>query len=328
MFLLILVFLVSEGCGSRKETHTAGSTEEPQQEQAGGQGPEDAASTVSWTGLGQTGSMDLSYAECFSVDYFGDEYSLIRIEDSGSFLLVEENSPVPADLPEDIVVLRKPLDHIYDASSSTLDFFRELDSLSSVAMTSTEAEDWAIPEIRELVASDQITYVGKYRAPDYEYILDEDCDLAIENTMIYHKPEVKEKLEELGIPVLVERSSYEPHPLGRLEWIRFYGLLTGNRDGLQRGNGRGRAVILELDGDAFDTALSGSTAYRKGHGSGFTGPERLRIGGNIRSNRIRAFTGAESQFDGDDGLAARGNRHRIITIKADGRPGRIILRAV
>ena len=75
----------------------------------------------------------------FQCGLFGDEYSLIRIEDSGSFLLVEENSPVPADLPEDIVVLRKPLDHIYDASSSTLDFFRELDSLSSVAMTSTEA---------------------------------------------------------------------------------------------------------------------------------------------------------------------------------------------
>ena len=32
--------------------------------------------------------------------------------------------------------------------------------------------------------------------------------------MIYHNPEVKEKLEEFGIPVLVEHSSYESHPLG------------------------------------------------------------------------------------------------------------------
>ena len=45
--------------------------------------------------------------------------------------------------------------------------------------------------------------------------------------MIFHKPEVKEKLEELGIPVLVEYSSYEPHPLGRLEWIKLYGVLFG-----------------------------------------------------------------------------------------------------
>ena len=46
--------------------------------------------------------------------------------------------------------------------------------------------------------------------------------------MIYHTPEVKEKLEALGIPVLVERSSYETDPLGRMEWIKLYGALTGH----------------------------------------------------------------------------------------------------
>ena len=45
--------------------------------------------------------------------------------------------------------------------------------------------------------------------------------------MILHSPEVKEKLESFGIPVLVDHSSYEAHPLGRTEWIRLYGVLTG-----------------------------------------------------------------------------------------------------
>ena len=40
-------------------------------------------------------------------------------------------------------------------------------------------------------------YAGKYSAPDYEEILSEQCDRAIESTMIYHNPEVKEKLEQL-----------------------------------------------------------------------------------------------------------------------------------
>lgn len=62
-----------------------------------------------------------------------------------------------------------------------------------------------------------------YSAPDYELILSKNCDLAIESTMIYHKPEVKEKLEQFGIPVLVEHSSYESHPLGRTEWLKLYG---------------------------------------------------------------------------------------------------------
>ena len=67
------------------------------------------------------------------------------------------------------------------------------------------------------------------------------CDLAIESTMIYHNPEVKEKLEQLGIPVLVERSSYESHPLGRTEWMKLYAVLLGKEEAAEtafRGTGR------------------------------------------------------------------------------------------
>ena len=70
-------------------------------------------------------------------------------------------------------------------------------------------------------------FAGKYSAPDYELIFAEKCDLAIESTMIYHSPEVKEQLEKLGVPVLVERSSYEEDPLGRMEWVKVYGALLG-----------------------------------------------------------------------------------------------------
>ena len=40
----------------------------------------------------------------------------------------------------------------------------------------------------------KMIYAGKYSAPDYELILNEGCDLAIESTMIHHNPEVQEKL--------------------------------------------------------------------------------------------------------------------------------------
>ena len=73
----------------------------------------------------------------------------------------------------------------------------------------------------------RIAYAGKYSAPDYERILTAECGLAVENTMIYHTPEVKEQLERFGIPVLVERSSYESSPLARMEWIKLYGILLG-----------------------------------------------------------------------------------------------------
>ena len=56
------------------------------------------------------------------------------------------------------------------------------------------------------------------------------CSLAIENRMISHSPEVVEKLNDFGIPVMIEYSSYESHPLGRVEWVRFFGALLDKED--------------------------------------------------------------------------------------------------
>ena len=84
-------------------------------------------------------------------------------------------------------------------------------------------------EARAAMEAGRMVYAGKYSAPDYELIKTSGCGLALESTMIYHNPEVKEQLERLGVPVLVERSSYESHPLGRMEWVKLYGALL-NRE--------------------------------------------------------------------------------------------------
>lgn len=56
-------------------------------------------------------------------------------------------------------------------------------------------------------------------------LIDQDCDIAIESTMILHTPKVQEMIEDLDIPVFIDRSSYETHPLGRTEWIKLYGAM-------------------------------------------------------------------------------------------------------
>ena len=183
----------------------------------------------SWNGMEKTGSLELQYAKEFQVDYYEDGYDVITIE-GDEYLLVPEGMPVPDEIGSEVTVLQQPLENLYVASSSAMDLFLQAGAIDRVNMTSTSAENWTIPEIQEKVISDDILFVGKYSAPDYEVVLDEGCGLAVENTMISHTPEVKEKLEQLGIPVLVERSSYEESPLGRVEWIKLYGLLTGHLD--------------------------------------------------------------------------------------------------
>ncbi len=186
-----------------------------------------AAEADSLSGLVFEKSMDLSYAEGFSVDYYKGGYSLITIKDGGKFLVVPKGEKVPEKLDQNITVLKQPLKNIYLVATSAMDFFVSLDGLNSIGLSGTDANGWYIKAAKEALENGDILFAGKYSAPDYELILGEKCELAIESTMIYHTPEVKEKLEQFGIPVLVERSSYETHPLGRTEWIKLYGVLLG-----------------------------------------------------------------------------------------------------
>ena len=71
--------------------------------------------------------------------------------------------------------------------------------------------------------------------------------------MINHNPEVKEQLERLGVPVLVERSSYESNPLGRMEWIKLYGVLLGKEEEAEA---------------AFDQAAAAAEALADGQPTG------------------------------------------------------------
>ena len=195
-------------------------------------GPENQKSKeaeTDFSSLTRTGSMELKYATQFTVDQYG-KYDLITIVDGGRFLLVPKNEEVPGSIPEDVTVLKQPLDRVYLVSTSAMDLVRAAGSISNIRLSGTKEDGWYVEEAAAAMKNGDMLYAGKYSTPDYELILGEGCDLAVENTMIYHNPEVEEKLEELGIPVLVEHSSYEEHPLGRLEWVKLYGVLFDKED--------------------------------------------------------------------------------------------------
>ena len=179
-------------------------------------------------------SLELQYADQFAVDYYEGDYALITIAGGERFLLVPEDKEAPEGLDADISVIQKPVQNIYLVATSAMDLFCALDGLDSISLSGTNADGWYIDKAKKAMEDGDIAFAGKYSAPDYELILSKNCDLAIESTMIYHQPEVQEKLEKFGIPVLVEHSSYESHPLGRTEWIKLYGVLLGKEDQAQK----------------------------------------------------------------------------------------------
>jgi iron complex transport system substrate-binding protein len=223
VFLIILCLSLC-ACGVRgqagmPDTETGGHSNIEQSQVVGGENDAASFDQMQWEK-----GMELSHATTFFVESCG-EYNLITIAGTDRYLLIPEGGNVPADVPKDVIVLQKPLTKVYMASSSVFDLVREAGALDRLKFSGSKMDDLCIADAVIAMEEGSLLYAGKYSKPDYELLLAEGCDLAVENTMIYHNPEAKEKLESLGIPVLVETSSYEEHPFGRLEWIKLYGLL-------------------------------------------------------------------------------------------------------
>ena len=220
------------------EQEDADGAEKGQQTAAVGENPAKTAAAP----LTYDHSMELSYAENFAVDYYEDGYKLLTTRLNGDrILIVPKHQQAPEDAealvspsaegePGKLIVLQEPVKNLYLVASSVMDMFAQLDSMDAISMCGLKEEDWYIPAAKQAMKDGTLLYAGKYSQPDYELLLSQNCSMAIENSMIYHTPEVMEKLGEFGIPTLVEYSSYEEHPLGRVEWVRFFGALLDQEE--------------------------------------------------------------------------------------------------
>lgn len=200
-------------------------------------------------GLEPVSETELSFAHEFSIEEYEGGLKLISIHDGGRFLIVPEGAEAPAKLADDIAVLHQPVQNIYLAATAAMCLFDGLERLDAIRLSGTNADGWYIDNARKAMEKGDILYAGKYSQPDYELILKENCPLAVESGMIGHASDVKAQLETLGIPVLIDRSSYETHPLGRTEWIKLYGALLGEEE---------KADALFKEQVSFMEAASGS----------------------------------------------------------------------
>lgn len=150
----------------------------------------------------------------------------------------------------DLTVLQQPLTTTYVAASAVMAPLCDLGAVSQIRFSGLREEGWYVDEARTAMKKGSMLFAGKYSEPDYETLLREGCDLALESTMIYRSPEVIEKLSALGIPVYIDYSSYEQHVLGRLEWIRVYGALFGHEEKAQQWYASERDRIRAIQKDA------------------------------------------------------------------------------
>ena len=220
------------------------------------------------------------YAECFAIYRYEGGYAVLSVDDGRRYLIVPEGGAIPEGTDgqgggavlkdedgQELIVLQQPLDRIYLAASAAMCQFDEIGTVRNVILSGLERDDWYIESAREAMDQGTLSYGGKYSEPDYERIVEAGVNLAIESTMILHAPKVQEKLELLGIPVFIDRSSYESEPLGRAEWVRVYGLLTGCEEeaaqAFDEQKGYAEALAPIPEGDTHSLAVFSINAARQ-----------------------------------------------------------------
>lgn len=139
------------------------------------------------------------------------------------YILVPKDKELPTSLPQGDIV-RTPLAHAVYFTSVHASLIDQLGAYSSIAGV-CDAEYIYLTKIQEDIKSKKVADCGNSMTPNIERIIDLMPDALLvspfENSGSYGK------VGTLGIPIIECADYMETSPLGRAEWMRFYGLLTG-----------------------------------------------------------------------------------------------------
>lgn len=140
-----------------------------------------------------------------------------------TYILVNKNKPVTNNLPKGTVI-KTPLRRSVVYSSVHCALLDELDAIESISGV-CDLEYINHNRIKELCDNGHIADCGSSMNPDIEKIIDLNADAVLlspfENSGGYGR------IESIGIPIIECADYMETSPLGRAEWIKFYGMLIG-----------------------------------------------------------------------------------------------------
>jgi iron complex transport system substrate-binding protein len=172
-------------------------------------------------------SLTLEYAAGFKVYYHNNvkEVEVLQPFQGATsgyrYLLVPHNEEVPAH-DADVKVIRIPLNTIACTSTThipLLDYLGETDKLTGFATTDFISSE----KMRVRVDAGKVTELGIDKGLNLERLAVLKPSMLMGYAMSSDYGQFK-KIEELGVPVVINAEYMEKHPLGRAEWIKFMAL--------------------------------------------------------------------------------------------------------
>jgi iron complex transport system substrate-binding protein len=169
----------------------------------------------------------LKYARGFTVAYDGNIKTVTVLtpfqgaSKGFTYLLVPTDEDVPAH-PPGVRVIRTPLSSIVCTSTShipLLDYLGETDKLVGFPSTDYISSE----KMRRRVDAGQVKDLGVDNSINLEQLVVLKPGMLMGYTQSSDYGQFK-KMEDLGVPVVINAEYLEKHPLGRAEWIKFMAL--------------------------------------------------------------------------------------------------------
>lgn len=297
LMLAAAMLLMLAACGNGEEPSGTTNGNVPEQTTEDGQNPEE-----NYDGhLVFDHTMELSYANCFSVDYYKGGYKMITVTDgkdvTSKMLIVPENMSIPEELDADVHVLQQPLTNILVSSTPTTSLFHAIGILDTISLTTYDVDSWYIDEVKALMNEGKMTYIGNYKTPDYDQIVMSGTKFAIFSTMLTE--DVADQLDALGVYVMLDQAAEEDHPLARVEWVKLYGAMF-NKEAEAEAHFNAQAELVEQIAEREATGKSVAIFYITSKGVLYA-----RNSDDYMAKMVK-LAGGEYIFDGKVGVGETG----------------------
>ena len=201
----------------------------------------------------------IRYAKGFNVSAVGTSrlvevtYPYKGATSGYKYLLVKKGTAVPKH-DADVKVILTPVERIVCTSTThipLLDYLNISDKLVGFPTTDYISSE----KTRKLIDAGKVEELGAEKGMNIEKLAVLKPEIVMAYTMTADFGQLK-KVEELGIPVIVNAEYLEEHPLGRAEWIRFMALFFDKEK-------EADAVFKMIESNYLDTKKLVSTVTKK-----------------------------------------------------------------
>lgn len=181
----------------------------------------------------------MKYAKLFSIEKH-DGYVVVTDSEGRKIVLWKDKKP---DVEADLFV-RIPVKRVVVLSTTHVAYLKAINCSDAIAGV-ISVKKWYFEDIKEKIENGEIVEVGKARSPDYEKILALKPDVVFVHAKFVGSDVIK-KFESLGIPYVACDAWLEEHPLGRLEWVKFFAAFFDREEEAEKYFNSVESRILEI----------------------------------------------------------------------------------